>query len=189
MYPDTTEKEYSTYVIESSLSPMMEGQSRPGHFKGVTTVVCKLFMLTLPDMAVFGAKDYQQSAIIRRMTSDLNIPVKVIVAPTIRETDGLAMSSRNAYLSKEERSQAPILIQTLTEAKEIVRSSPDQPIQTTKIQSILKTRIGTKKLARLDYIAFFDPDSLQPLDKVCKGSHMALAVYFGKTRLIDNIRL
>jgi len=101
----------------------------------------------------------------------------------------LAMSSRNAYLSKEERRQAPILIQTLTEAKEIVRSSPDQSIQTTKIQSMLKARIRTKKLAKLDYIAFFDPDTLQSLDKVRKGSHMALAVYFGKTRLIDNIRL
>lgn len=189
MYPDTTEKEHSTYVIESTLSSTMEGKSRPAHFKGVTTVVCKLFMLTLPDMAVFGAKDYQQAAIIRRMTSNLNIPVKVIIAPTIREKDGLAMSSRNAYLSQEERRQAPILIQTLTEAEGIVRSSPDQSVQTTKIQSILKARIRTKKLARLDYIAFFDPDTLQPLDKVCKGSHVALAVYFGKTRLIDNIRL
>lgn len=189
MYPDATEKEHTTYVTESSLSSTMEGKSRPIHFKGVTTVVCKLFMLTLPDTAVFGAKDYQQAAIIRRMTSNLNIPVKVIIAPTIREKDGLAMSSRNAYLNQEERSQAPILIQTLTEAERMVRSSPHQSIQTKKIQSILKARIRTKKLAKLDYIAFFDPDTLEPLDEVCKGSHMALAVYFGKTRLIDNIRL
>ena len=189
MYPDATEKEHTTYVIESSLSSTMEGKSRPTHFKGVTTVVCKLFMLTLPDTAVFGAKDYQQAAIIRRMTTNLNIPVKVIIAPTIREKDGLAMSSRNAYLSQKERSQAPILIQTLTEAKSMVRSSPNQSIQTNEIQSILKARIRTKKLAKLDYIAFFDPDTLEPLDEVCKGSHMALAVYFGKTRLIDNIRL
>ena len=189
MYPDATEKEHTTYVTESSLSSTMEGKSRPIHFKGVTTVVCKLFMLTLPDTAVFGAKDYQQAAIIRRMTSNPNIPVKVIIAPTIREKDGLAMSSRNAYLNQEERSQAPILIQTLTEAERMVRSSPHQSIQTNKIQSILKARIRTKKLAKLDYIAFFDPDTLEPLDEVCKGSHMALAVYFGKTRLIDNIRL
>lgn len=189
MYPGEQENDYSTYVVESSLSNRMEGQSRPTHFKGVATVVCKLFMLTLPDIAIFGAKDYQQAAIIRRMTANLNIPVKVITAPTIREKDGLAMSSRNAYLTTEEREQAPILFETIKEAQRLVRSSSENPILTKEILTTLKAQIRTKKLAKLDYIAFFNPDTLCPLDAVQRGSHMALAVYFGKTRLIDNARL
>ena len=189
MYPGQQEGDYTTYVVETSLSKRMEGESRPAHFKGVTTVVCKLFMLMLPETAIFGAKDYQQAVIIRRMTSNLNIPVKVITAPTVREKDGLAMSSRNAYLTTKEREQAPILFQTIKEAQRIVRRSTDKPVLARSIQTKLKAQIRKNKLAKLDYMAFFDPDTLAPLDVVQRGSHMALAVSFGKTRLIDNARL
>ncbi|MBT5926157.1 MAG: pantoate--beta-alanine ligase [Verrucomicrobia bacterium] len=189
MYPGKEEGEYSTYIKESNLSSCMEGKSRPNHFKGVTTVVCKLFMLTLPDFAIFGAKDYQQAAIIRRMTSNLNLPVKIITAPTIREKDGLAMSSRNAYLSSEQRKQATILIKTIKEAKRIVRNTPGNNIKTQKIYSLLEAHLLKNKLARLDYMAFFDSNTLQPHHSVKTGTHIALAVFFGKTRLIDNARL
>jgi len=151
--------------------------------------VCKLFMLTLPDFAIFGAKDYQQAAIIRRMTSNLNLPVKIITAPTIREKDGLAMSSRNAYLSSEQRKQATILIKTIKEAKRIVRNTPGNNIKTQKIYSLLEAHLLKNKLARLDYMAFFDSNTLQPHHSVKTGTHIALAVFFGKTRLIDNARL
>lgn len=189
MYAGKEEGDYSTYVVESHLSSCMEGKSRPAHFKGVTTIVCKLFMLTLPDVAVFGAKDFQQAAIIRRMTSNLNLPVKIITAPTVREKDGLAMSSRNAYLSPKQRKQATILIRTIKEAKRIVRNTPGNSIQTQKIYSMLEAHILKNELARLDYMAFFDSSTLKPHHTVKTGTHMALAVYFGKTRLIDNARL
>lgn len=190
MYPGKETGQFTTYVEETSLSQTMEGSTRPTHFKGVTTIVCKLFMLTLPDVAIFGAKDYQQSAIIRRMTKDLNLPVKILVAPTVREPDGLAMSSRNAYLTPEQRSQATVLIQTLKLAKKKVRSTTTRTsMKAGALKKQLERAIQQAPLARLDYIAFFDPDSLEPLSHIYPGAHMALAVYFGKTRLIDNLRL
>jgi len=190
MYPNRETGQFSTYVEESTLSRAMEGETRPTHFKGVTTIVCKLFMLTLPDIALFGAKDYQQSAVIRRMTKDLNLPVNIIVAPTVREQDGLAMSSRNAYLSPEQRSQATVLIQTLKLAKKKVRSTTTQTgIRANALKKQLERVIQQSSLARLDYVAFFDPDTLEPLTHIRPGAHMALAVYFGTTRLIDNLRL
>jgi pantoate--beta-alanine ligase len=190
MYPGKDSGHFSTYVEESQLSQSMEGGTRPTHFKGVTTIVTKLFMLTLPEFAVFGAKDYQQSAIIRRMTKDLNLPVRIIVAPTVREPDGLAMSSRNAYLTPEQRAQATILIDILKAAKRKVQASSSQTgLKTVTLKKQLEQAIQRCPLARLDYIAFFDPDTLEPLSTVRQGSHMALAVYFGTTRLIDNIRL
>jgi len=189
MYPGKAEGNYSTYVVESKLSSCMEGKSRPTHFKGVTTVVCKLFMLTLPEFAIFGAKDYQQAVIIRRMTKDLNLPVRVIIAPTSREQDGLAMSSRNAYLTPAERKQAMILYQTIKKAQKIVRSTAKNAISSDTLQSLLEACILEKNLARLDYIAFFDADTLDEMPIVKPGTHMALAIFFGKTRLIDNARL
>lgn len=190
MYPGKDAGHFSTYVEETILSQSMEGDTRPTHFKGVTTVVTKLFMLTLPDVAIFGAKDYQQSAIIRRMTKDLNLPVKIIVAPTVREPDGLAMSSRNAYLTPEQRSQATILIDTLKLAKKRVRSSASKKeLKIDQLRRQLEKIIQQSPLAELDYIAFFDPDTLEPVSTIRQGMHMALAVYFGTTRLIDNIRL
>lgn len=185
MYPGRDTGGYSTYVVEEKLSQGMEGGSRPTHFRGVTTVVAKLFNLVLPDVAVFGAKDWQQAAILRRMTRDLNFALKFVVAPTRREKDGLAMSSRNKYLSAEERPQATILWRALKLAKEIVLSS-----RTLNYADVLKKElaalIATQPAARLDYVEFFDGETLQPATAVTRGTHMALAVFIGKTRLIDN---
>ena len=185
MYPGQDADGYSTYIVEERLSQGMEGGTRPTHFRGVTTVVAKLFNLVLPDVAVFGAKDWQQAAIIRRMTRDLNFPVKMVVAPTRREKDGLAMSSRNKYLSAEERAQATILFRALKLAKEIVLSSR-APNYADVLKRELAALIGTQPAARLDYVEFFDGETLQPTVAVTRGTHMALAVFIGKTRLIDN---
>lgn len=185
MYPGRDTGGYSTYVVEEKLSQGMEGGSRPTHFRGVTTVVAKLFNLVLPDVAVFGAKDWQQAAILRRMTRDLNFPLKFVVAPTRREKDGLAMSSRNKYLSAEERPQATILFRALKLAKEIVLSSR-APNYADVLKKELAALIATQPAARLDYVEFFDSETLEPATAVTRGTHLALAVFIGKTRLIDN---
>ncbi|HEY3852897.1 MAG TPA: pantoate--beta-alanine ligase [Verrucomicrobiae bacterium] len=182
MYPPG----YSTFVVEESLARGMEGSSRPTHFRGVATVVAKLFNIVLPQVAVFGAKDFQQAAVVSRMVRDLNFPLKIIVAPTFREKDGLAMSSRNKYLTPEQRSQAVILWTALQNAKKTVASSA---IPATQLRNQLTKLIATKSEARLDYIEFFDPQTLQPVSSVGNGTRMALAVFFGKTRLIDNAKL
>ena len=186
MYPGKAEGRYSTYVTEEGLSPGMEGAARPVHFRGVTTVVAKLFNLVLPEVAVFGQKDYQQAAIIQRMTADLNFPVKIIVAPTVREPDGLAMSSRNKYLDEEQRAQATILFHALEAVKLAVKS---QPVTAARLKADVRSFMTVAPLARLDYVEFFDPATLQPVREVKRGTHMALAVFFGKTRLIDNASL
>ena len=186
MYPGKSAGYYSTYVVEEALAAGMEGAARPVHFRGVTTVVAKLFNLVLPEVAVFGQKDYQQATIIERMTADLNFPVKIIVAPTLREADGLAMSSRNKYLSPEERSQAAILFHALEAVRLAVK---DQPVSAARLKSDVRAFITVAPLARLDYVEFFDPVTLKPVRQVERGMHMALAVFFGKTRLIDNARL
>jgi pantoate--beta-alanine ligase len=186
MYPGKEENRYSTYVVEEHLARRMEGASRPTHFRGVTTVVAKLFNLVLPDVAVFGQKDYQQAAIIRRMVADLNFPVQIVVAPTYREPDGLAMSSRNKYLDADERAQAVILFHSLQAAKAAVAK---KSISATRLKQDIRRLISVASLARLDYVEFFDPEALQPVRQVKRGAHMALAVYFGRTRLIDNGRV
>jgi pantoate--beta-alanine ligase len=186
MYPGQAEGHYSTYVVEERLSQGMEGAARPTHFRGVTTIVAKLFNIVLPDVAVFGAKDYQQAAVIRRMVSDLNLPLKIVVAPTVRESDGLAMSSRNKYLSPEQRAQATVLSQSIMKARQAVKRKP-QAVEAMK--RLVEQTIRSAPFARLDYVEFFDPGTLQPIAQVKRGSHMALAVYFGKTRLIDNGKL
>lgn len=183
MYPGRAAGRYSTHVVEEKLSQGMEGASRPTHFRGVTTIVAKLFNLVLPDVAVFGAKDWQQAAIVKRMVADLNFPVQIIVAPTIREPDGLAMSSRNRYLDTTQRAQATILSHALQRARAAVKG---KTVSTTKLKADLQRFIATAPLGRLDYVEFFDPETLQPAMKVGRGTHLALAVYFGKTRLIDN---
>lgn len=188
MYPGRAAGGYSTYVVEERLSQGMEGASRPTHFRGVTTVVAKLFNLVLPDVAVFGAKDWQQAAILRRMTRDLNFPLKFVVAPTRREKDGLALSSRNKYLSAEERQQATILFRALKRAKEAVTASRT-PIYADVLKKELAALIANQPEARLDYVEFFDGESLQPTTAVTRGTHMAMAVFVGKTRLIDNAEL
>ena len=188
MYPKPPGAEYSTYVVEEGLSRRMEGASRPTHFRGVTTVVAKLFNIVLPEVSVFGAKDFQQAAVIQRMTRDLNFPVKIIVAPTLREEDGLAMSSRNKYLSPSEREQARALIEAIKTARGLVRQSP-KPLPADTLRKQLDRQIRRQPAARVDYIEFFDPRTLEPADPVKPGAHMALAVFMGKTRLIDNGRL
>ena len=180
---DARPTSFSTYVVEEKLSRPMEGASRPTHFRGVTTIVAKLFNIVLPDVAVFGQKDFQQAAVIKRMTRDLNFPVKIVVAPTLRERDGLAMSSRNKYLDEEQRAQAVILFHALQAAQAAVKK---KSISAARLKSDLKEFITVAPLARLDYVEFFDPETLQPVSQVKRGTQMALAVFFGKTRLIDN---
>ena len=184
--PRFDKRGYSTCVVEEKLSRSMEGASRPAHFRGVTTVVAKLFNLVLPDVAVFGAKDWQQAAIIKRMAADLNFPVKIIVAPTLREPDGLAMSSRNKFLDAEQRAQAVILFHALRAASLAVKK---KPVSAARLKADLKEFITAAPLAWLDYVEFFDPETLVPVAQVKRGAQMALAVFFGKTRLIDNGQL
>jgi pantoate--beta-alanine ligase len=179
-------RSYSTYVVEETLARRMEGAARPTHFRGVTTVVAKLFNIVLPDVAVFGAKDWQQAAIINRMVTDLNFPVKIIVAPTLRERDGLAMSSRNKHLDAEQRAQAVILFHALQAAKAAVKQ---KTVSSGRLKTDLKEFITAAPLGRLDYVEFFDPETLEPVAQVKRGTQMALAVFFGKTRLIDNAPL
>ena len=186
MYPNESENGLSAYIVEEKLSQMMEGASRPTHFRGVATVVAKLFNIVLPDIAVFGQKDFQQAAIIKRMVRDLNFPVRIIVAPTLREADGLAMSSRNKYLDAEQRAQAVILYHALQAAKAAVKK---KSVAGERLKTDLKEFITAAPLAQLDYVEFFDPKTLEPVKQVKRGTQMALAVFFGKTRLIDNSQL
>ena len=174
---------YSTYVVEERLSQGMEGLARPGHFRGVTTVVAKLFNLVLPEVAAFGAKDYQQAAVIRRMVSNLNFPVRILVVPTKREPDGLALSSRNMYLEGDQRAQARVLSEALGWTRREVRR---RPRSARELRRRLATLIERQPAARLDYISFFDGDTLEAVDPVRPGARMALAVWIGRTRLIDN---
>ena len=179
MYP----RPYLTYVHVEKLSETMCGASRPGHFRGVTTVVTKLFNIVQPHIAVFGQKDYQQSLIIRQMVRDLNFDVQIDVAPIVREADGLAMSSRNKYLSPEERQQALVLYRSLTRAEELIREG-ERNVNT--LLQAMKTVISEAPDARIDYIAIVDAETLEPLSTVRHNTVIALAVYIGTTRLIDN---
>lgn len=188
MYAGRDEGRYSTYVVEESLSQSMEGASRPTHFRGVTTVVAKLFNCVLPDVAIFGAKDWQQAAVIKRMVADLNFPLKIVVAPTRRETDGLAMSSRNRYLNEDERRQATVLWESQNLVRALVKKSK-KPVSAETLLGEIRSLVATRPSARMDYAAFFDSETLKPVESVSKGTHMALAVFVGKTRLIDNGRI
>jgi pantoate--beta-alanine ligase len=188
MYPGRAERRYTTCVVEEGLSRSLEGASRPGHFRGVTTIVAKLFNLVQPDLAVFGAKDYQQAAVIRRMVRDLNFPVKMVVAPTRREPDGLAMSSRNRYLAGTLREQARVLCGAIRLARTAVRAAA-KPVPAPRLRAQLVRLIRRAPAARVDYLEFFEPDTLAPVARVGPGAHLALAVFIGKTRLIDNARL
>ncbi|HTA95363.1 MAG TPA: pantoate--beta-alanine ligase [Verrucomicrobiae bacterium] len=187
MYPSKSENKFSTYVVEEKLSRSMEGASRPSHFRGVTTIVAKLFNIVLPDVAVFGQKDFQQAAVIKRMVADLNFPIKIIVAPTLRERDGLAMSSRNKYLTGDLRRQATVLWRAIQTAQTAVKKA--KSISAAKLKADLKKLIESEPDAKLDYVEFFEPETLLPVSKVTHDSQIALAVFIGKTRLIDNARL
>jgi pantoate--beta-alanine ligase len=176
----------SVAIEENSLSATLCGKARPGHFRGVCTVVAKLFHILAPDAAVFGEKDFQQLAIIRRMVRDLNFQIEIIGAPTVRESDGLACSSRNKYLSAAERQQASVLRAALLEGARLVavgeRSAP-------AIIAAARYVIDTAPLARIDYLQLVNAETLQPIEIVQPNSLIALAVFLGETRLIDNIRV
>jgi pantoate--beta-alanine ligase len=180
MYPDG----FQTYVDVEEVSRPMCGESRPGHFRGVATVVTKLFMLTQPRRAYFGLKDYQQCQVIRRMTGDLNIPVDLVFCPIVREPDGLAMSSRNVYLTKEERRAATVLSRALENARRFVEQGQRHA---EKIRDFVKMQILAEPLAAIDYVEAVDAQSLQPIGQIAHPMLVAVAVRFGKTRLIDNI--
>ena len=177
------ENDRSTFVEETSLSSILEGKSRPGHFRGVCTVVAKLFNILAPDAAVFGEKDFQQLAIIRRMVRDLNFNIEIIAVPTIREEDGLACSSRNQYLNPEERKQATVLHKALLAAKDAGKRSAKDVV------ALAQKVVHKSHLARIDYLEVVDAETLTPVEMVRANSVLLLAVFFGKTRLIDNMRL
>jgi pantoate--beta-alanine ligase len=178
--------DFSVAVEESSLSSTLEGKSRPGHFRGVCTVVAKLFHILAPDAAVFGEKDFQQLAIIRRMVRDLNFRIEIIGAPTVREADGLACSSRNQYLNPMERRQAPVLRAALLEAAKLAQGGERSAAA---ISESARKIIDESPLARIDYLELVNADTLQQSEVVEGNSLIAAAVFFGQTRLIDNIRL
>jgi pantoate--beta-alanine ligase len=173
----------STFVDEASLSSVLEGKSRPGHFRGVCTVVAKLFNILTPDVAVFGEKDFQQLAIIRRMVRDLNFDIDIIAVPTLREEDGLACSSRNQYLNPEERKQAVVLHKALLAAKNSGKKS------TNDVVKIAQKVINEAPLARIDYVEIADAETFTPVEIAGPNSVLLLAVFFGNTRLIDNTPL
>ena len=176
----------SVYVDETQLSAGLCGTSRAGHFQGVCTVVAKLFNLLAPAAAVFGEKDYQQLAIIRRMVRDLNFPLEIIGVPTVREADGLALSSRNQYLNSEERAEATVLYRAMTRVKELAERGENS---VTKLIDAARDVISPAKLARIDYITVVDAENLERLENLRPNALIALAVFIGKTRLIDNLRL
>jgi pantoate--beta-alanine ligase len=176
----------SVYVEETQLSAGLCGASRPRHFRGVCTVVAKLFNLLAPMAAVFGEKDYQQLAIIRRMVRDLNFPIEIIGVPTVREADGLALSSRNQYLNANERAEATVLYRAMARVKELAGEGENS---ISKLADAARNMIASAKGARIDYISIVDRESLQPLETLRPNALIALAVFIGKTRLIDNLRL
>lgn len=177
------ENDRSIFVEETSLSNTLEGKSRPRHFRGVCTVVAKLFNILAPAAAVFGEKDFQQLAIIRRMVRDLNFKIDIIGVPTFREEDGLACSSRNQYLNPEERKQATVLYKALLAAKNAGKKSASDVV------ALAQRVINEAHLARIDYVEVVDADTLNPVKTTRLNSVVLLAVFFGNTRLVDNMRL
>jgi pantoate--beta-alanine ligase len=182
MYPEKV----ITYVNVEGLSDKLDGRSRPGHFRGVTTVVSKLFHIVGPDLAFFGQKDAAQMAIIRRMVRDLNIPVEVIVCPIVREPDGLAMSSRNAYLDAQQRKSALALYRSLLHVQNLFQQVERNA--GTLIKAGMKI-LGEEPSVRLDYFEMVNPETLEPVKEITRGTLVAVAAYVGTTRLIDNILL
>ncbi|MFC1714290.1 pantoate--beta-alanine ligase [Candidatus Poribacteria bacterium] len=182
MYPNG----YATFVNVERVTEKLCGAARPGHFRGVTTVVAKLFNLTQPHRAYFGQKDAQQTVVIRRMVEDLNFGVEIVVLPTVREDDGIAMSSRNKYLKEDERQAALVLIRSLRMTEELIRSGQRDAAE---INRRIRDMIEAEPLARIDYIALVNADTLADLDTVKGKTLIALAVFIGKTRLIDNVVL
>ena len=182
MYPPA----YQTWVTVEEVARGLEGAMRPCHFRGVATVVAKLFNAVGPDRAYFGQKDAQQAAVIRRMAADLNFPVEVIICPTVREPDGLAMSSRNTYLQPDERQAAVVLYRALTAAQAAFNAGERQG---NRLRQVMADTIDAEPLARRQYVSCADPDTLQELDGPVHSALLSMAVFIGKTRLIDNLLL
>jgi pantoate--beta-alanine ligase len=180
MYPDGA----VTWVTVEGLSEKLDGKSRPGHFRGVTTVVSKLFHIVEPDRAFFGQKDAAQVANIRRMVLDLNLPVEIVVCPIVREPDGLAMSSRNAYLNPEQRKRALVLQRSLQRVRSLIEAGE---LDAAKLATAGREEIGAQNGVRLDYFEIVNPDTLDPVTNVGRGTLLAVAAYVGTTRLIDNL--
>ncbi|RLB11752.1 MAG: pantoate--beta-alanine ligase [Deltaproteobacteria bacterium] len=179
MYPEG----FQTKVCVERLTQHLCGKFRPGHFDGVTTVVAKLFHIIKPHIAVFGQKDYQQLMVIKRMVKDLNMDIEIIGAPTFRETDGLAMSSRNTYLSKEQRESALCLKKSIDMAKSMVHKGI---CTTSEIKKAIEELIRSHPFTRIEYISICDPDTLEEIEEIKERALLAMAVYVGKARLIDN---
>ena len=179
IYPDGA----VTWVLVEGLSEKLDGRSRPGHFRGVTTIVAKLFHIIEPDAAFFGQKDAAQLAVIRRMVRDLNFPVEIIACPIVRESDGLAMSSRNAYLNREERSRALVLRRSL---QQVQREFQGGERIAAKLISAAKGVFAREPQVVLDYFEIVDPDTLDPVERIAQKTLVAVAAYVGPTRLIDN---
>jgi len=190
LFAPTVEQMYPpgavTVVHVEGLSEKLDGKSRPGHFRGVTTVVAKLFEIVRPQFAYFGQKDAAQLAVLRKMVRDLNIDVEIVACPTIREADGIAMSSRNVYLSPDERQQALCLWRALSRVRSLAAAGEHDP---KKLISAARQTIAAEPGAQLDYIEIVDPDTLDPLNELEHGALVAVACVVGKTRLIDNILL
>jgi pantoate--beta-alanine ligase len=180
IYPEN----FQTRVRVEKLTERYEGQSRPGHFEGVTTVLAKLFHLISPDRAFFGQKDYQQALVVKQMVRDLDLPVEIVVGPTMRETDGLALSSRNRFLSSPERKAAGVLFTALTAARDLLRTGERSA---KKVRDTMIRRVRDEPLARLEYAAVADAATLDELRAVKGRVVLLLAVWIGKTRLIDNM--
>jgi pantoate--beta-alanine ligase len=179
MYP----KPYRTYVSVEEITDVLCGASRPGHFRGVATVVTKLFNIVKPHVAVFGQKDAQQAIVIKQMVRDLNMDVEILVAPIVREPDGLAMSSRNTYLNEKERQDALVLYRSLKKAEELIRQGERDA---SRIKQEMETMIRSADTAKIDYVEIVDTTNLKSLDTLKGEVLIALAVWIGKTRLIDN---
>lgn len=175
-----------TWVTVEELSSKLDGRSRPGHFRGVTTVVSKLFHIVEPALAFFGQKDAAQLAIIRRMVRDLNLPVEIVACPIVREPDGLAMSSRNAYLDAQQRSQALVLHRSLLQVQESVGQGE---ISASRLVAIGRSEFANQPSVRLDYFEIVNPHTLEPIQDISRGALIAVAAYVGSTRLIDNLLL
>jgi pantoate--beta-alanine ligase len=175
-----------TWVTVEELSGKLDGRSRPGHFRGVATVVSKLFHIVEPDKALFGQKDAAQVAIIRRMVRDLNLPVEIVVCPIVRQADGLAMSSRNAYLNAEERKRALVLHRSLQRVQQLVDAGERDAL---RLIAAVREEFAQESAVRLDYFEVVDPETLDPVADVSMGALVAVAAYVGATRLIDNVLL
>jgi len=178
--------EFSTWVEVEKMTERLEGASRPGHFRGVATVVAKLFNIVQPTKAYFGQKDAQQAIVIKRMVADLNMDLEIVVVPTVRESDGLAMSSRNTYLSPKERQAATVLFRALSLARQLWQGGERDA---DKIRYEIKSLIGKEPLAKVDYVSIADAATLEELDMIDRPALASLAVRVGRTRLIDNILL